>query len=139
MKVDLDTQAVFTRPLESFKDILPAGTGHERFVAPCLDRPERNRDPDPIQTGASDIGKILLSLKHDSSVLASVRPRDGFYVTHDESFVVVLKLRKPTTAGIRGHRYAEGPLIDGLRLVFLEKRRGNEGFENKPTTEVESN
>ena len=72
MKVNLHTQAIFTSPLESLKDILPAGTSHEWFVAPGLDRPERNRNSDPIQTGASDLGKILLSLKHDSSVLASV-------------------------------------------------------------------
>jgi len=72
MKVDLHTQAIFTGPLERFKDILPAGAGHERFVGPRLDRPERNRNSDPIQTGASNLGKILLSLKHGSSVLASV-------------------------------------------------------------------
>ena len=72
MKVNLHAQAVFTSPLESLKDILPAGTSHEWFVAPCLDRPERNRKSDPIQTGACDLGKVLLSLKHDSSVLASM-------------------------------------------------------------------
>lgn len=72
MKIDLHTQAVFTSPFESLKDILPAGTSHEWFVTPRLDRPERNRNSDPIQTGASDLGKILLSLKHDSSVLVSV-------------------------------------------------------------------
>lgn len=64
MKVDLHTQAIFTSPFEGLKYILPAGASHERFVAPCLDRPKRNRDTDPIQTGAGDLGKILFGLQH---------------------------------------------------------------------------
>jgi len=62
MQINLYTQAIFTSPSESFKDILPASTSHERLVAPRLDRPKRNRDTDPVQTGTGDLGKILLSL-----------------------------------------------------------------------------
>lgn len=62
MKVNLHAQAIFTSPSESLKDILPASASHEWFVAPSLDRPERNRDTDPVQAGAGDLGKILLSL-----------------------------------------------------------------------------
>ena len=63
MQVDLDTQAIFTSPPEGFEDILPAGPSHEWFVAPCFDRPEWNRDTDPVQACASDLSKILLSLQ----------------------------------------------------------------------------
>ena len=55
---------------------------------------------------------------------------------HNKSLVVVFKLRKPTAGGIRGHSGTDGPFINGGRLVLLEKRRGNERFEDKPTTEV---
>jgi hypothetical protein len=51
---------------------------------------------------------------------------------------VGFKLRKPTTGGVRGHGCAEGPLIDGGRLVFLEQRRSDERFEDKPTAEVDA-
>ena len=62
MQIDVHTQAIFTSPLESREDILPAGTSKERFVAPHLDRPKRNRKTDPIETGAGNLRKILLSL-----------------------------------------------------------------------------
>ena len=70
MEVDLHTQAVFAGPLESLKDILPAGASHERLIAPSLDRPKRDRNSDPIQTGTGNLGKVLLDLEHDSPVLA---------------------------------------------------------------------
>lgn len=63
MQIDFYTQAIFTSPAESREDILPAGADQERFVAPHLNCPERNRDPDPIQTGAGNLGKILFSLQ----------------------------------------------------------------------------
>lgn len=59
-------------------------------------------------------------------------------VAYDEGFVVLLKLRKSAAAGVRGHGCAEGPLIDGGRLVFLVKRRSDERFEDKPATEVDA-
>lgn len=65
MKVDLYAQAIFTSPPERLKDILPAGTSHEWLVAPCVDRPERNRDADPVQAGTGNLGKINLGLKHN--------------------------------------------------------------------------
>ena len=73
MKINLYTQAIFTSPFESFEDILPAGTSHERFVAPRLDRPEWDRDADPVQTGTSDLGKILLGLQHAPVGLAPTK------------------------------------------------------------------
>lgn len=51
---------------------------------------------------------------------------------------MVFKLRKSTVAGICGHGCAERPLVDGLRLVFLEERRGDERLEDKPATEVDA-
>lgn len=138
MKVNLYTQAVFASPSESFKDILPAGASHEWFVAPRLDRPKRNRKTDPIQTGTGDLRKVLLSLKHGYSVLTPVWPRNGFQVTHDEGLVVLLKLRKSATTGVRRHGCADGPLIHSLRLVFLEKCRSDERFEDKPTAKVDA-
>lgn len=65
MKVDLDTQAVFTSPSKSFEDILPAGPSHERFVAPCLDRPKRDRDADPVQAGTGNLRKVFFGLEHN--------------------------------------------------------------------------
>jgi hypothetical protein len=62
----------------------------------------------------------------------------GILVTHDEGVVVVLKLRKTTTGGVRGHSYANGPLIDSSWLVFLEKRWSNERLKDKPATEVDA-
>lgn len=70
MEVDLHTQAVFAGPFKSLKDVLPTGASHERFIAPRLDRPKRDRNSDPIQTGTGNLGKILLGLKRDASVLA---------------------------------------------------------------------
>jgi hypothetical protein len=49
---------------------------------------------------------------------------------------VVFKLRKTTAGGVRSHGDADSPFIDGVRLVLLEKRRGNEWLEDKPTAEV---
>lgn len=63
MQIDFNTQAIFTSPPESCEDVLPGGTGQEWFVAPHLDRPEWNRDTDPVQTGAGNLGKILLGLR----------------------------------------------------------------------------
>lgn len=51
---------------------------------------------------------------------------------------MVFKLRKSAVGGVCGHGCAEGPLIDGGRLVFLVQCRGDEGFEDKPTTEVDA-
>lgn len=65
MQIDVHTQAIFTSPPESSEDILPGGTSQEWFVAPHLDRPERNRDTDPIQTGTGDLSKVLFSLQDD--------------------------------------------------------------------------
>ena len=62
MKVDLYTQAILTGPSKSLEDILPACTSQEWFVAPCVDRPERNWETDPVQAGTGNLGKILLRL-----------------------------------------------------------------------------
>lgn len=62
--------------------------------------------------------------------------RVGFQIAHDEGFVVFLKLRKSTVGGVRRHGCADGPLVNGGRLVFLEERRGNKRFEDKPASEV---
>lgn len=59
-------------------------------------------------------------------------------MTHDEGLVMVLKLRKTTIGGIRGQGYADCPFVDSCRLVLLEKRRGNERFEDKPAAEVDA-
>ena len=62
MQINVYTQAIFAGPPEGFKDILPTGTSHERFVAPCLNRPEGNRETDPVQSCAGDLSEVLLSL-----------------------------------------------------------------------------
>ena len=59
-------------------------------------------------------------------------------MTHQEGLVVVFKLRKSTAGGVCSHRSADRPFIDGGGLVLLEKRRGNEWLQNKPTTEVDT-
>ena len=51
---------------------------------------------------------------------------------------MILKLRKPTAAGVRGHGYANRPLINSSRLVLLEKRRGNERLEDKPAAKIDA-
>jgi hypothetical protein len=70
MEVNLHAQAVFASPLESLENIFPTGLSQERLIAPCLDRPKRDRNPDPIQAGSGNLGKVLLGLEHDSPVLA---------------------------------------------------------------------
>ena len=63
MQIDFYTQAIFTSPSESREDVLPAGSGQERFVAPYLDCPKRNRDTDPVEAGTGNLGKVLFGLQ----------------------------------------------------------------------------
>ena len=70
--------------------------------------------------------------------LASAELEGGLQITHDEGFVVVLELRKSAVGGVCSHSDTDGPLINSGRLVFLEKRRGDERLKNEPATEVDT-
>jgi hypothetical protein len=51
---------------------------------------------------------------------------------------MIFKLRNATAGGICGHSHADGPFVDSSRLILLEKCRGNEWLENKPTAEIDT-
>lgn len=65
-----------------------------------------------------------------------VESRDRFRIAHNKGLVVVFELRNTAAGGVCGHVCADGPFIDGRRLVLLEKIRGDEWLENEPTSEV---
>lgn len=69
MQIQIDPNAIFPRPLEDPKDILPTNLGQKRFadpspnICPSLNGPKRNRQPNPIQARASNLSYILLGNK----------------------------------------------------------------------------
>ena len=62
VNVKIDTDAVLASPSERLESVLPRDLREERLFVVFLDSPEGDRNADPIQAGASDLGEILLSL-----------------------------------------------------------------------------
>jgi hypothetical protein len=62
VEVNCNPETVLPRPLEGAKDVLPARAGQERLITPDVDGPVRNRQSDPIQSGACNLREILLGL-----------------------------------------------------------------------------
>jgi hypothetical protein len=62
-----------------------------------------------------------------------VQPRGRSGVTHDEGLVVIFKLRKSATGGVRSHGCADSPFVDGGGIL-LEEGRGDERLEDEPST-----
>lgn len=62
VQIKVDTDAVLASPSERLESVLPRDLREERLFVVFLDSPEGDRNADPIQAGASDLGEILLSL-----------------------------------------------------------------------------
>ena len=80
MKVEVDPETVLARPGDRLEEIfkiprsaqlcarrvrrrtLPADVRKERLALEDLDHPEADRDANPVESGGSDLGKVLLGL-----------------------------------------------------------------------------
>jgi hypothetical protein len=62
MQIYHDPETVLPRPLEGTKNVRPTRAGEERFALPHVDSPVGDRQSDPIQPCAGDLGKIYFGL-----------------------------------------------------------------------------
>ena len=63
MELKIDAQAVLARPLKREKHVIPGSLREEGLAGPCLDSPVGNGETNPIESCASDLGKVLLRLR----------------------------------------------------------------------------
>lgn len=63
MEVEVDSYAVFAGPFEGFESVLPSYPFQVGFARVRFDRPEGNRESNPVQTRSRNLGKVFFSLR----------------------------------------------------------------------------
>lgn len=111
-----------SRTTNLLEEVLPPDTFQERFSGISLNNPERERDSDPVQPSASDLGEILFGLRHTG--IRNQPARDGGEKialvrrpAHNESLVMVLNGGGHVGAEVLAKR----PLVDSGRSRGLER------------------
>jgi len=149
VQIDRNPETILSGPLEGTENVLPARAGQEGLAIPHIDSPPRNRQSDPIQSSTCDFCEILLSLddgEGDEPVdgqgrRLSERAERGVSgnLTYDESVIVVLQLIEAAVCRVCRHQGAKRPLIDcASSCVWLKECRGNEGFQHKPSANIDT-
>ena len=145
MQIYRNPETILPCPLEGAENILPARAGQEGFAIPHVDSPPRDRQSDPIQSSTCDFREILLGLNGEKGGEEKGRLSEHAErgvsggLTYDESVVVVLQLTEPAVCRVCCHQGAECPLIDcASSCVWLEECRGNEGFQHKPSANIDT-
>jgi len=59
VEVEVDPETVFPGPLDRLEEVRPSHSLEERLFRPSGDGPVRQRNPNPVETGCSDLGKVL--------------------------------------------------------------------------------
>ena len=135
VQVEVDSEAVLARPGDRLEEVRPTYVREEGLVRVDLDQPVRDRDPNPVEPGGSDLGKILLGLRPFRVSVLERRLTSGR--THNERLVVL----RDDGGHVAAEDLAEMPLVDRVvrevravdgRVEWLEERGRDERLNREP-------
>ena len=150
MQIYRNPETILPCPLEGAENVLPTRARQEGLAIPHIDSPPRDRQSDPIESSTCDVCEIVFGLdggEGSEPVEGEGRGRLSEHagrgvsggLTYDESVIVALQLAESAVCRVCCHQGAECPLIDcASSRVWLEECRGNEGFQHKPSANIDT-